>query len=89
MNYCVALKLHTMAVQGQLAQMRLCWDALGKVALSAADKDRLLDVAADGITAMQILWEHGIRFSFTRVLSEEEAKGRPGWNPARHGRAAS
>jgi len=86
MTYPAALELQILACRGLAARWRLTWDELQYPCLPrimSSEQEALVETVAAGIAATRLLWEAGIRFSFTRVLTEAECVGRPGWNPAR------
>ena len=83
MTYPAALELQILACRGLLARCRLFWHVSDQVRLEAATVTQLEHTMAEGLAAVQLLWEAGIRFSFTRVLTEAECVGRPGGHPAR------
>lgn len=85
MTYCQALELQTMACRGFLACNRLNWFKIGLPVppLSEREQATLQEQAEWGAAATRVLWEEGIRFSFTRPLTEAEVVGAPRWNVAR------
>lgn len=84
MTYTTALRLQTLASWGMLAYWRLIWDMNEQAKITSEERAACEDRLAEGLAAVDLLWEAGIRFSFIRALTEEECVGTPGWNPSRH-----
>lgn len=74
MTYLGAVRLQTLACRGMLASMRLMWAEKAIAPLADDTIQPLCDQMVEGQEAAKLLWEAGIRFSYTRVLTEDEVR---------------